>query len=275
MVVTLPIGLPGWNLNPLLLAFCTAAAFDLDPVLMITTSLGTISRQLNRSRHVGHLASLPSRPPSCCSNPFSVLRGGTVANRKHIDNFSQSVVSPRSPLKSHLQSLLLSLPLCLSLFWETVGYIAIVPRRKTRRNIGPNSHTYAWFGYWKREQTWGAKARQPASQPTIHPSAAKATATHSHTIHADMGYTLTERTKRPTDRQQQQPTTTRLYAVYTWRIKTKKCVKIKVNLVLFVRSFVLVILFSFIFFGYFIAYYYYGSPFPSIFILPGGSVVNW
>lgn len=58
-------------------------------------------------------------------------------------------------------------------------------------------------------------ASQPASQQSIHPSAAKATATHSHTIHADMGYTLTERTKRPTDRQQQQPTTTRLYAVYT------------------------------------------------------------
>lgn len=69
MVVTLPIGLPGWNLNPLLLAFCTAAAFDLDPVLMITTSLGTISRQLNRSRHDGHLASLPD-PLAAAPTPY-------------------------------------------------------------------------------------------------------------------------------------------------------------------------------------------------------------
>lgn len=112
MVVTLPIGLPGWNLNPLLSAFCTAAAFDLDPVLMITTSLGTISRQLNRSRHVGHLASLPSRPPSCCSN------------RKHIDNFSHPV-SRLTQIPSKVtpsESPSLSLALCLSLFWETVGY---------------------------------------------------------------------------------------------------------------------------------------------------------
>lgn len=36
------------------------------------------------------------------------------------------------------------------------------------------------------------------------------------------------------------------------------------NLVLFVRSFVLVLLFSFIFFGYFIAYYYYGSPYSAL-----------